>query len=205
MNYLAHVFLARHSDAAMLGAMLGDFVFGRAALADWPPQVRLEILVHRRIDRHTDTHPAVSALRGHFPDGRRRYAGIALDVFFDHCLARDWPQWCDEPLDSLTARFHGVLLAALDEPALPARLRAIAPRLVGHGWLASYAGRGNVDLAVRRIATRLSRHGDRLVACLDDLRAHEAEAEAAFARLMPDLIAFAAAQRRDPELLALAG
>jgi len=26
MNYLAHVYLARHDDAAMVGAMLGDFV-----------------------------------------------------------------------------------------------------------------------------------------------------------------------------------
>ena len=28
VNYLAHVYLARHDDDAMLGALLGDFVFG---------------------------------------------------------------------------------------------------------------------------------------------------------------------------------
>lgn len=204
MNYLAHIQLARHSSAAMLGALLGDFVFGRAGLAGWPPEVRIEILVHRRIDRFTDTFPAVEALRARFPQGRRRYAGIALDVFFDHCLARDWPRWCNEPLAALITRFHHALLAALDDPALPPRLRAIAPHMVEHAWLASYVERGNVDLAVKRIATRLSRHGDRLVACLDDLRAHEAEAEAAFAALFPALGPYAESQRRDPALLALA-
>lgn len=195
MNYLAHVYLARHSDAAMLGALLGDFVFGRAALAGWPPEVAREILVHRRIDRATDDFPAVAALRARFPDGRRRYAGIALDVFFDHCLARDWTRWSDEPLDGFTARFYRVLLAATGDTAMPPRLRALAPRIAAHDWLGSYRERANVDLAVTRIATRLSRNGERLVACLDDLRTHEAEAEAAFAALFPALLALAPAER----------
>ena len=30
MNYLAHIFLARQSDAAMIGAMLGDFAKANA-------------------------------------------------------------------------------------------------------------------------------------------------------------------------------
>ena len=48
MNYLAHAWLARHSDDAILGAILGDFVHGQSALADWPPAVRAEGLWGRR-------------------------------------------------------------------------------------------------------------------------------------------------------------
>ena len=44
MNYLAHAWLARHADEAILGALLGDFVFGQAALLDWPDVVRGEIV-----------------------------------------------------------------------------------------------------------------------------------------------------------------
>lgn len=47
MNYLAHLLLASHSDAAMLGAFLGDFVKGRDYLA-FDPEIRRDILVHRR-------------------------------------------------------------------------------------------------------------------------------------------------------------
>ena len=43
MNYLAHAWLARHSDEAILGGLLGDFVFGRSVLQDWRPSVRIEI------------------------------------------------------------------------------------------------------------------------------------------------------------------
>ena len=81
MNYLAHAWLARHSDDAILGALLGDFVFGQSNLPEWPPAIRAEIVRHRRIDQYTDAHPAVAAARGLFDNaGLRRYAGIVLDV-----------------------------------------------------------------------------------------------------------------------------
>lgn len=187
MNYLAHAWLARHSDDAILGALLGDFVFGQAALRDWPRAVREEIVVHRHVDRTTDTHPAVVAARALFPDGLRRYAGIVLDVYFDHCLARDWERWDDGPLNDFTARVYRVMRERHD--ALPPRLRAIAPRMQREDWLGSYRERGNVDGALRGIATRLSRHGERLVACLPVLRAHEGAIDATFDAFFPDLVA----------------
>ena len=194
MNYLAHAWLARYSDDAILGAILGDFVFGQSGLQDWPPAVRAEIVRHRRIDLYTDAHPAVVVARGLFDDaGLRRYAGIVLDVHFDHCLARHWQRWNDAPLADFTARVYRVLDEHRDE--LPSRLRAIAPRMAAHDWLGSYVQRGNVDHAVRGIATRLSRNGDKLVACLDVLRVEEARIEAAFEAFFPDLVDAAAAMR----------
>lgn len=189
MNYLAHAWLARHSDDAILGALLGDFVFGQAALLDWPWPVRAEIVRHRHVDRFTDAHPAVVAARALFVDGLRRYAGIVLDVYFDHRLARDWRRWNDTPLDAFTARVYGVLRERRHE--LPPRLRAIVPDMQRHDWLGSYRERDNVDGAVRGIATRLSRHGGRLVECLPVLRANEAAIDATFDAFFPDLIAAA--------------
>lgn len=187
MNYLAHLYLARHSHEAMLGALLGDFVFGRAALDDYSPVQRREILLHRGIDRYTDAHPAVVAIRERFPDGLRRFAGIALDVYFDHLLARDWREHSALALDAFTQPFYRYLLAR--EARLPGRLRRIAPLMAQGDWLGSYRHRDTVDLAVTRIAGRLSRNGARLVDCLAVLRRHEIEAEAGFATFFPDLVA----------------
>lgn len=187
MNYLAHAWLARHSDDAILGALLGDFVFGHSTLPDWPEPVRVEIVRHRRIDRYTDDHPVVVAARGLFdPAGLRRYAGIVLDVYFDHCLARGWARWNDAPLGEFTARVYRILDDRRAD--LPPRLAAIAPRMAAHDWLGSYARRASVDRAVHGIATRLSRNGEKLVACLDVLRANEDAAQAAFEAFFPDLL-----------------
>lgn len=196
MNYLAHLYLARPEHDAMLGALLGDFVFGTAALEDWSPVERREILIHRKVDRYTDDHPLVVQARSLFGDGRRRYAGIALDVYYDHCLARDWSRWSELPLDAFTAPFYRYLLSRLDD--LPGRLHAIAPRIAAHDWLGSYRDRASVDLAVTRIATRLSRNGERLVECLDDLRRHETEIAAGFDAFFPQLVDHVASLRRQP-------
>ncbi|WP_330946618.1 ACP phosphodiesterase [Thermomonas sp. LB-4] len=190
MNYLAHAWLARHSDDAILGALLGDFVFGQSGLEDWPTPVRAEIVRHRRIDRYTDDHPAVVAMRTRF-GGLRRYAGIVLDVYFDHCLAQGWDRWNDAPLGAFTARIYRILEARRTE--LPGRLAALAPRMAAHDWLGSYARRESVDAAVRGISTRLSRNGDRLLACLDVLRADEDAAQATFETFFPELVRAAGA------------
>lgn len=200
MNWLAHLYLARHSDEAMLGALLGDFAFGSSGLERFGAVEHLEILLHRRIDRFTDTHPEVAGLRALFPPAHRRYAGIALDVHFDHLLARDWTRWSAQdpagavPLDAFTARAYSILRERFDE--LPPRLQAIAPSMEAHDWLGSYRHRGSVDRAVARIATRLSRNGERLVACLGDLRRVEARVEQGFERFFPQLLAFVDAARR---------
>ena len=199
MNYLAHAWLARHSDDAILGALLGDFVFGQSTLQDWPLPIRAEIVRHRRIDQYTDAHPAVVEARGLFDAaGLRRYAGILLDVYFDHCLARGWARWNDVPLEDFTARIYRVLHDHRD--VLPPRLQAIAPRMAAHDWLGSYADRTSVDHAVRGIATRLSRNGDKLIACLEVLRVEEAEIDIAFEAFFPDLIESAARMRTEGEL-----
>lgn len=193
MNWLAHMHLARQSDAAMLGALLGDFAFGSSRLERYGDVERREILLHRRVDRFTDTHPDVVALRSTFADGRRRYAGIVLDVYFDHLLARDWSRWSEVSLDAFTARAYRILRERFDD--LPPRLQAIAPRMAADDWLGSYRDRATVDRALGRMAQRLSRNGDRLIATLHDFRAIEPQAAAMFDDFFRELDDFAVKER----------
>ena len=200
MNWLAHLYLAAYDDDALLGALLGDFVRGSSGLDAWGAIAETEIRLHRRIDAFTDAHPQVQALRGGFAPGRRRYAGIVLDVHFDHLLARDWDRWrgapaaADMPLDAFTARTYRVLQTRFD--SLPPPLQAIAPRMAGDDWLGSYRERASVDRAVTRMSRRLSRDGERMVEALDDLRALDSQADRAFSLFFPALIEFARDERR---------
>jgi acyl carrier protein phosphodiesterase len=110
MNYLAHLHLGGQRPGQLLGSLYGDFVKGRLQ-GQFVPDVEAGIRLHRSIDIYTDSHPLVGAALSRFSLTRRRYAGIVLDVFFDHCLARDWAQYADRPLELFTRDVYRVLAA----------------------------------------------------------------------------------------------
>lgn len=154
MNHLAHFALAAADDDARAGTLLGDFVRG-PVLDAWPPAVQQAIRLHRRVDAFTDTHPLVARARGLWAPPWRRYAGIVLDVVFDHLLMRDWAIWHAEPLDDFLDATHGGLARIagwLDEPA-----RGVAARMATHGALAACATRAGMERSLARIGARFSR------------------------------------------------
>ena len=192
MNYLAHIYLARHSDRAMLGAMLGDFV--RADFAGkYGAEMETEILIHRKVDAYTDSHPVVKAAREKFESGRRRFAGIVLDVFYDHALAQNWSSYCGIPLDDFIGDFYRALLE--NRALLPQRLAEIVPMIVDENWLGSYRDIAGFETTVRRISRRLSRNGDLVRDGLLDVRENYAFLCDGFDEFFPQLIRFAEAQR----------
>lgn len=153
MNYLAHLHLGGDKPAQLLGSLYGDFVKGPLA-GRFPSELEAAIRLHRSIDAFTDNHPLVKHALGRFPAERRRYAGIVLDVFFDHCLARDWAQYAEMPLNSFTRRVYGVLAA---EAQLPERLAKIAPHMAAQDWLGSYREFAIIGDVLGGISRRLSK------------------------------------------------
>lgn len=156
MNYLAHAFLARATPELLTGGMLGDFVKGEWQLLDYPPDIRAGIRLHRAIDRFTDAHPAVLASRALISPQRRRFAGILVDVFYDHYLARHWHRFSNEPLGDFTEHVYSTLWP--QRAAFPERLQRILPWMRADDWLASYGEIESVDAALRGIARRFARY-----------------------------------------------
>lgn len=192
MNYLAHLLLADIDDQTMLGAFLADFVKGRH-LDDFAPVVAREISLHRRIDSFTDAHPVVQEARAHFGLDRRRYGGIALDMFYDHVLARDFEQYAQDSLDTFSRRAYRVLQQ--QRPVMPLQARTVAERMAGQDWFTAYAGFDGIELALRGIGRRLSRGSEQLEACAQDLAEHYERLAAGFPVLLADLHTFARAER----------
>jgi len=137
----------------MLGSLYGDFVKGPLT-GRWPAEIEAGILLHRRIDVFTDSHPLVLQAKLRFPSERRRYAGILIDLFFDHCLAVDWHLYSHEPLSQFTARVYSVLR---QESELPGKLATIAPRMAEQDWLGSYRDFAVMEQVVAAMSRRLSR------------------------------------------------
>ncbi|MDP9655518.1 UNVERIFIED_ORG: acyl carrier protein phosphodiesterase [Pseudomonas putida] len=165
MNYLAHLHLGGQRPGQLLGSLYGDFVKGRLQ-GQFAPDIEGAIQLHRSIDVFTDRHPQVDVALSRFSLTRRRYAGIVLDVFFDHCLARDWKLYADRPLDLFTSDVYRVLSS---ERQLPERLAKIAPHMVANDWLGSYQEFEVLEQVLRGISRRLTRP-EELAAAMQELR-----------------------------------
>lgn len=155
MNYLSHLLLAGDDEGLMLGAMLGDFVRGRSILQTYRPDVRLGIRLHRHIDQFVDALPAVSRLRERFEPPFRRYAGIIIDMGYDHELALHWNEYCDESLPQFDRRIRR-LLAENEELMLPG-LRRFMNYANRRGLFEAYREESEILLSLKGIGTRLSR------------------------------------------------
>jgi|SRR5699024_5627952 len=102
MNLLAHLYLAERTQTSAAGQILGDMVKGR--LDDrYNADIMQGIHLHRRIDSFTDQHPVTAQLRRQFAPPLRRYGGILVDIGFDHCLARRWHDYSNQPLPQFAA------------------------------------------------------------------------------------------------------
>ncbi|TBU72673.1 ACP phosphodiesterase [Pseudomonas daroniae] len=190
MNYLAHLHLGGNAPAELLGSLYGDFVKGPLS-GQWPASIEAGIALHRRIDAFTDSHPLQARARARFPADRRRVAGILLDLFFDHCLARDWQRYSEQPLQQFTARVYGVLAAEL---RLPGNLQRMAPRMAAQDWLGSYREFEVLEQVIAGMSRRLSRPG-LLDGGLEDLRRLYEPLSEDFSAFYPALMAFAREQR----------
>ena len=180
MNFLAHAWLARGgSDDFLWGNLIADGVKG-SDLSAWPEGVAAGIRHHRQVDAFVDAHPVVARIRRRAPDRQRRYAGIALDLVWDHFVARELGLQAGH--SPLVARTYRVLLA---RPA-PARLATLVPVLVEQDWLHRYADFAFTCRAIAGIGRRLS-GPNRLAELVPWLEEEQRRLEEEFLRLWPEV------------------
>lgn len=191
MNHLAHALLAGPDPDCRLGGMLGDFVRG-AIDPTLGRGVGHGIALHRAIDSYTDTHDAIVEARALFEPPYRRYAGILIDIWFDHLLARDFDRWSEVPL----ASFSDELQALLRErwPELPPALQRFSRYLGAHRLPAAYAEREMIGEVLAGVGSRLTRSNP-LARGLVEISRLETELDCIFARFFPQLLAFAESWR----------
>ena len=161
MNCLAHLHLAHHQNHVLAGALLGDFVKGNLTdhhqqrggrfSNDWINSIHF----HRQIDSFTDSHPLVTQARQRFEPPYRRYAGIIVDLVFDHHLVHHWHDFADESLTGFEQNCYQQL--AIDETKFPDQAAALSQHLRTHQLLSGYGQLVTVGRALSGISRRLSR------------------------------------------------
>lgn len=193
MNYLAHLYLAEDSPESILGNLLGDFVKGRLDRT-YSPEIIRGIITHRKVDSFTDSHKLVLLSKRLISPRRRRFAGIIVDVSFDHFLARYWADYSSVELGFFTRRVYDLLKLYRD--TLPEGLRSSIPRMSDEDWLGSYSRIEGVGAVLDRISRRFKRENG-LKGSVEELESNYSALEDNFRAFFPELIAFVEDFRRN--------
>ncbi|HDZ55875.1 MAG TPA: DUF479 domain-containing protein [Pseudomonas xinjiangensis] len=191
MNFLAHLYLGPRGAQQVLGSMLGDFVKGPVHAMALPEGVKEGIWLHRRIDSFTDAHPVVRRSKERVSSDRRRFAGIMVDMFYDHLLARQWRRFSDQPIQVFTHDMYALLLAQRDD--IPDTAWPVIQRMAEYDWLTSYVELSNLHRALDNMSRRLKRVNT-LPGAVAELEADYSGFEADFLEFMPEVAAFATSQ-----------
>jgi len=185
LNYLAHLYLAQPTVASTVGNLLGDFAKG-VDLQALPEAVRAGLQNHRAIDRYTDNHPIVLELKRSFSPQRRRFAGIALDVYFDHLLTNHWSAFDSRPIDAVIQAFYARMLEG--QALMPGEhMRTTTQRMVEYDWFGSYHDIDSIADALDRIASRI-RFENQFANAIEDLERNHDLINQGFMAYFPLLI-----------------
>lgn len=154
MNFLAHALLAGQSPSLIVGGVIGDWIKGPLP-GSLPPDLAQGVALHRAIDAFVETHPAFSASRSRVSPARRRYAGVLVDIFYDHVLARDWDRYHDKSLPIYCQSVYRHIQArSTDMPALATSAMAL---MAQEDWLQSYAVLNGIADVLMRMSHRAKR------------------------------------------------
>jgi acyl carrier protein phosphodiesterase len=155
MNFLAHLLLAGDDEGLRLGAMLGDFVRGNPRSLNLPAEIHKGIRLHRFIDHRIDSLPEVAHLRTQFLPPFRRYAGIIIDLAFDHELALRWAEYSNCTLEQFDREVRDML--ARHQEILPKELQAFMRYADKRGLFATYREENEILFSLNGLGRRLSR------------------------------------------------
>lgn len=183
MNYLAHLYFAQSTADSHFGNLLGDFRRG-VEVKSLSPRVRLALENHYEVDRYTDSHPAVVEAKQLFDVKRRRFAPVALDIYFDHLLIKHWSEFSTTSLHDFSTTSFALLEQRL--MYMPNIMRQRIGSMISQNWFDDYAKEEGIDMAITSVAKRI-RFTNRFHYVVDDIAQHRSEIERYFLLFFPDL------------------
>ncbi|MFC4476296.1 ACP phosphodiesterase [Flavobacterium chungangensis] len=150
MNFLAHIYLSGENDLIKIGNFMADGIRGKQ-FEHFPEDVQKGILLHRFIDTYTDSHDIFRTSTKRLHDRYHHYAGVIVDIVYDHFLAKNWTKYSDEKLELFVKRFYHSLHDNYD--ILTEKTQGLMPYMIERNWLVSY----RTTEGIQHILTQMDR------------------------------------------------
>lgn len=153
-----------------------------------PAEIQKGIILHRAIDTFTDAHPVFRQSTHRLHEKYHHYAGVIVDVFYDHFLAKNWADYSDEKLEDFVGRFYQSLQDNYEH--LTDKTKGLMPYMIEHNWLVNY----QYQEGIARILLQMDRRTNNLSKMqysIEELKTFYGDFETEFKTFFVDLKAHA--------------
>ena len=172
---------------------MGDFVKGNQ-YKDYEELVAKGVVLHREIDRYTDTHAIVGQSKDRLREKYRHYSGVIVDMFYDHFLSKNFHDYHTTPLGTFVQEHYDNLMAFL--PQMPERAQNMLPYMVSGNWLEGYGKIEGIHRALSGMSRR-TRFDSRMNEAVQELVEQYAAFESEFRAFFPELTSHISKFRQD--------
>jgi len=183
MNFLAHIYLSGNNEYIIIGNFMADGIRGKQ-FEKYPEAIQKGILLHRAIDTFTDEHPLFRQSTKRLHERYHHYAGVIVDIYYDHFLAKNWGKYSEENLDDFVSEFYQSLHQS--HAVLSEKTKNILPYMEKQNWLSSYQTIEGIHQILTQMDRRTQNNSNMRFAS-EELLAFYAEFENEFTLFFEDI------------------
>lgn len=151
MNHLAHIYLAGENTNLVIGNYIADYLRGNK-FDHLPEEIIQGVYMHRRIDTFTDEHPKFRAATKLIRPTIGKYAGVAVDIYFDYFLAQHWNKFHVSNLPDFANSIYSLI--EQEWVHIPEKGRRFYSYMVAHNLLYKYGELKTIDMVFNGIHSR---------------------------------------------------
>lgn len=153
----------------------------------FPADVQKGIKLHRAIDSYTDSHPIFRQGTKRLHSRYHHYAGVIMDIYYDHFLAKNWANYHKQPLIDYTLAFYKSLEDNYE--ILTEKTKGLMPYMIEYNWLASYATTEGIGRILTQMDNR-TKNKSGMRTSIDELLQFYDEYDAEFTAFFEEMRAY---------------
>ncbi|MFZ4106942.1 ACP phosphodiesterase [Flavobacterium sp.] len=183
MNFLAHIYLSGTNDFIKIGNFMADSIHGKRYL-EYSGDLQKGILLHRYIDTFTDAHPIYRKSKHRLHEKYGHYAGVIMDIVYDHFLSKNWSSYFNENLEVYCDKFYSLMQKNYD--ILTPKTQNLLPYMIDQNWLVKYASLEGLEIILFQMDYR-TKHRVNMQEAIVEVKIFYTELETEFTLFFQEL------------------
>ena len=185
MNYLAHSYLSFGIENILVGNFIADHI-RLPQFEKLDPEVKKGVILHRKIDGFTDSHPLFIQSKRYFCEDEEldRYSGVLVDIYYDHIFAENFKKYSKVPLNEFTKNVYQTMDNNLQH--LPESAQMFLTYAKKHNTFFEYSKIEGIELVLKHLSFRIN-HGVDLSTSVKCFLENKKKIEVEFFEFMEEL------------------